>query len=109
MTKRPTGKKTTGKKTSLKLRRGTQELLERRGMATGSGGAPGTVGPVLHAGPGGGAAAAGYGSYAALTGEAPFSHGGRRGPEERALTGAMPGHSELKGHRHRGAERHSAH
>ncbi|WP_329563290.1 hypothetical protein [Kitasatospora sp. NBC_01266] len=103
MTKRPAGKKS-----SVKLRRGTQELLERRGMTTGGGGKPHAFGPVLHTGTGGGTPV-GYGTYAALAGEAPFSHGGRRVPEERALTGALPGHAELKGHRHRGAERHSEH
>jgi hypothetical protein len=100
MTKRATGK-------SDKLRRGTQDLLERRGMAAGA--KPRPFGPVLHTGTKSGIAAAGYGTYAALAGEAPFSHGGRRAPEERAHTAAQISHTELKGHRHRGAERHSAH
>ncbi|PYC87714.1 hypothetical protein C7C46_02900 [Streptomyces tateyamensis] len=93
-----------------KLRRGTQDLLERRGMMTTTGGQR-PVGPVLHTTAAAGPAArpAGYGSYAALAGAAPFAHGGRRAPEERAHTGIAPGHAELKGHRHRGAEHHSAH
>ncbi|WP_329584179.1 hypothetical protein OG500_28255 [Kitasatospora sp. NBC_01250] len=103
MTKRPTGK-------TNKLRRGTQELLASRGMVSGAGAKPRPFGPVLHTGTnGGGSGAVGHGTYAALAGETPFSHGGRRAPEERAHTGAQPGHAELKGHRHRGAERHSAH
>ncbi|MFE0460361.1 hypothetical protein ACFW1A_14050 [Kitasatospora sp. NPDC058965] len=92
---------------SSKLRRGTQDLLERRGMMTNSGGQR-PVGPVLHTRTGTGGTAA-HGSYAALAGADPFAHGGRGGPEERARTGALPAHAELKGHRHRGAERHSAH
>ncbi|MGF1426198.1 hypothetical protein [Kitasatospora sp. LaBMicrA B282] len=104
MTKRPTAK------AGSKLRRGTQDLLERRGMASRVSGKPRPFGPLLHTGTGaGGPAPAGYGTYAALAGEAPFSHGGRRAPEERAHAGALPAHAELKGHRHRGAEKHSAH
>ncbi|GAA1224873.1 hypothetical protein GCM10009665_13880 [Kitasatospora nipponensis] len=103
MTKRPTGKP------SAKLRRGTQELLERRGMAAGVGGRPRAFGPVLHTATKGGTGVATHGTYAALTGMDTFSHGGRRLPEERALTGALPAHTELKGHRHRGAEQHSKH
>jgi hypothetical protein len=91
---------------SSKLRRGTQDLLERRGMMTTTGGQR-PVGPILHTKAAAGAAA--HGTYAALADTTPFEHGGRRAPEERARTGAQPAHAELKGHRHRGAERHSAH
>ncbi|TWG00537.1 hypothetical protein [Kitasatospora viridis] len=99
MTKRPTA---TGR-----LRRGTQDLLERRGMLTAAD-RPRLVGPFLHTTPQP-AKGAGYGGYAALGAEGPFAHGGQRGTEERARTGALPAHAELKGHRHRGAEHHSAH
>ncbi|MDH6132551.1 hypothetical protein P3T37_001936 [Kitasatospora sp. MAA4] len=103
MTKRPTLKMT-------KLRRGTQELLEGRGMmAAVSGGKPGDFGPVLHGGPHGAAAPATTGGYAALTAGAAFSHGGHGLPAGPAMAGALPAHAELKGHRHRGAEHHSAH
>ncbi len=52
---------------------------------------------------------AGYGTYAALSGEGAFGHGGRREASAVARPGAPPAHAELKGHRHRGAEHHSAH
>jgi hypothetical protein len=100
MTKRPTG-------STSKLRRGTQDLLERRGMMAGLGAKPRPIGPVLHTTLSGGTKSAGYGTYAALAGESPFAH--RGAPEERAHTGAPQQHAELKGHRHRGAEKHSAH
>ncbi|MFI6846072.1 hypothetical protein OG535_17850 [Kitasatospora sp. NBC_00085] len=78
-----------------KLRRGTQELLERRGMAM----SPKSLPPRLrtNAPP---AASAGAGSA--------FRHGGRDA-EVAAMHSAPAMHSELKGHRHRGAEKHSAH
>ncbi|MCC9308984.1 hypothetical protein LN042_18130 [Kitasatospora sp. RB6PN24] len=98
MTKRP--------KPGSRLRQGTQALLERRGMmAAAPGGKPRPIGPELHTQLSAAQSkTAAYGSYAALAGQ-----GGRRVPEERAHTGSRPGHAELKGHRHRGAERHSAH
>lgn len=103
MTKRPTAKMT-------RLRRGTHELLERRGMmAAPGGGRPGDFGPMLHGGPKATGNGATYGGYAALAPGGAFSHGGRRMPAEPAMTGALPAHAELKGHRHRGAEHHSAH
>ncbi|MFI9272386.1 hypothetical protein ACIGXM_16930 [Kitasatospora sp. NPDC052896] len=113
MTKRSTGGTTKARASKLstaKLRQGTQELLERRGMAAAATGRRRGFGPALHT-PAAGAvpAPAAYGTYAALAGEPAFSHGGRRAPEQRALTGALPAHAELKGHRHRGAEKHSAH
>ncbi|MQS13443.1 hypothetical protein F7Q99_14495 [Streptomyces kaniharaensis] len=90
MTKRTTA--STGK-----LRRGAQELLERRGMAS----SPKSLAPRLrtNAPP---AATAGY-----AAGD-PFRHGGREtGTSSMLAAPAM--HAELKGHRHRGAEKHSAH
>ncbi|MFI9328299.1 hypothetical protein ACIGZJ_12235 [Kitasatospora sp. NPDC052868] len=80
-----------------KLRRGTQELLERRGMAT----SPGPLAPQLrtNAPPAGGGMS--------LGGDA-FRHGGRD-VGAAAMHSAPAMHAELKGHRHRGAEKHSAH
>ncbi|MFC5663675.1 hypothetical protein ACFP3U_11855 [Kitasatospora misakiensis] len=90
MTKRTAG-------SSDKLRRGTQDLLERRGMATAPGTAPARPGA-------GGAQSAGGGS----AGAAAFRHGGR--DSATAVPRSAPAqHAELKGHRHRGAEKHSAH
>jgi hypothetical protein len=83
-----------------RLRRGTQELLERRGMTTN----PAPLAPQLHTD---GPAAAGRRSY---FGDEAFGHGGRR--TAAAAAGPLDGvahHVELPGHRHRGAERHSAH
>ncbi|MGW6919182.1 hypothetical protein ACWGB8_36010 [Kitasatospora sp. NPDC054939] len=90
MTKRTTG--STGK-----LRRGTQELLERRGMAA----SPKSVPP----GPVGSAPPSAGGSR---SGQSPFRHGGRDSGTA-AVPAAPAMHAELKGHRHRGAEKHSAH
>ncbi|MBV6697026.1 hypothetical protein [Kitasatospora aureofaciens] len=90
MTKRTSG-------STDKLRRGTQELLERRGMAS----SPKPLVPRLrmNAPP---AATAGF-----AAGD-PFRHGGREtGMSAAHAAPAM--HAELKGHRHRGAEKHSAH
>ncbi|MFE2110076.1 hypothetical protein ACFXAF_30020 [Kitasatospora sp. NPDC059463] len=82
---------------SPRLRRGAQELLERRGMAT----TPDTLPPRLRTGAGRSASGAG-------TAAASFRHGGRDAAT--AVPHAAPAqHAELKGHRHRGAERHSAH
>ncbi|MEV7776913.1 hypothetical protein [Kitasatospora sp. NPDC088351] len=82
---------------SGKLRRGTQELLERRGMAmTPKPLVPQlrTSAPRLDTGADGGGGA--------------FRHGGREAGA--AAPHAAPAmHAELKGHRHRGAEKHSAH
>ncbi|GLW53928.1 hypothetical protein [Kitasatospora phosalacinea] len=83
------------------LRRGTEELLAERGMMaepvalapqlpTGTGTAPDTRSGPHH-------------------GDAVFSHGGRRTPETAGPTAGPATHTELPGHRHRGAERHSAH
>ncbi|MFB7944531.1 hypothetical protein ACFC6L_06375 [Kitasatospora phosalacinea] len=81
------------------LRRGTEELLAERGMMAEpvalapqprTDTAPGTrTGPHY--------------------GDAVFSHGGRRMPEAAGPTAGPATHTELPGHRHRGAERHSAH
>ena len=81
-----------------KLQRGTQELLERRRMAA----PPGRTGPMLHTGtPPWTAAGATFGDTA-------FRHGGRD-VGAAAVQSAPAMHAELKGHRHRGAEKHSAH
>ncbi|WP_030272845.1 hypothetical protein [Streptomyces sp. NRRL B-24484] len=90
-------KQTTGKMT--KLRRGTQELLERRGMASN----PGPLAPQLHTDT---ASAARSGPY---FGDAMFSHGGRRTSTTAGPMAGVAHHVELPGHRHRGAEKHSAH
>jgi hypothetical protein len=94
---------------SGRLRRGAEELLERRGMMAATDSAFRPFGPMLHArlpARGKAAATAGYGSYAALSGQ---SGGHQAFEEQRAHTADRPAHPELKGHRHRGAERHSAH
>ncbi|MBD0696105.1 hypothetical protein [Streptomyces sp. CBMA123] len=88
MTKRTAG-------STAQLRQGTQELLERRGMAT----APSRLGPKPSFGP---VSAAGNPSADA------FRHGGRDAASA-APHSAPAMHAELKGHRHRGAEKHSAH
>ncbi|WP_327678405.1 hypothetical protein [Kitasatospora sp. NBC_00458] len=90
MTKRTPG-------STHKLRRGTQELLERRGMEM----SPTTLPPRLSTGAPAGATG-GYGAGAA------FRHGGRDAPTG-SMHSAPAMHAELKGHRHRGAEKHSAH
>ncbi|MGW2252118.1 hypothetical protein ACWCXH_18235 [Kitasatospora sp. NPDC001660] len=82
---------------TAKLRRGTQELLERRGMASN----PEQFAPRMRMG----ATPAATAGYAAAD---PFRHGGRDAGT--AAAHAAPAmHAELKGHRHRGAEKHSAH
>jgi len=91
MTKRSMGKMT-------KLQRGTQDLLERRGMAAD----PGPLAPQLHTD---GPRAGQSGPY---FGDALFSHGGRRSAAPTPAAGPAH-HAELPGHRHRGAEKHSAH
>ncbi|KQV18795.1 MULTISPECIES: hypothetical protein [unclassified Kitasatospora] len=91
MTKRSTGKMT-------KLRRGTQELLQRRGMVAD----PGPQPPMMAG------HAMGADSGPRL-GDAAFSHGGRRSFAAPAMQGGPAHHAELPGHRHRGAEKHSAH
>ncbi|AUG78170.1 hypothetical protein CFP65_3374 [Kitasatospora sp. MMS16-BH015] len=92
MTMRSTGK-------MIKLRRGTQDLLERRGMAAN----PGMLPPERHTD---GIKAAGSAPY---LGDIAFTHGGRRAVGSATpLTGSAH-HAELPGHRHRGAEKHSAH
>jgi hypothetical protein len=81
-----------------RLQRGTQELLERRGMAA----APRTLGPTLNT----------NAPPAVLTGmhfgDTAFRHGGRDAAAT-TMQSAPAMHAELKGHRHRGAEKHSAH
>ncbi|WP_406202014.1 hypothetical protein OH807_23060 [Kitasatospora sp. NBC_01560] len=80
-----------------KLRQGTQELLERRGMAT----TPAPAPPRLRAdGP---PAATGL-----SVGGSAFRHGGHDA-DVAGMRSAPAMHAELKGHRHRGAEKHSAH
>ncbi len=81
-----------------KFRRGTQELLERRGMAA----TPRPAGPALHTGaPPAPLAGMHFGDTA-------FRHGGRESAAT-TMQSAPAMHAELKGHRHRGAEKHSAH
>jgi hypothetical protein len=80
-----------------KLRRGTQELLERRSMAA----SPAPVAPKLRHR----AMSAGQPSAFAD----PFAHGGRNAPVAAAAVASSGRHPELYGHRHRGAEKHSAH
>ncbi|MDH6578961.1 hypothetical protein [Kitasatospora sp. MAP5-34] len=89
MTKRPT----------TKLRRGTQEILERRSMAA----SPDQLTPTLHTD---GPKAAQAGGY---VGDVAFSHGGRRAFGMPTPLAGPAHHAELPGHRHRGAEQHSAH
>ncbi|MEV4562069.1 hypothetical protein AB0K51_34555 [Kitasatospora sp. NPDC049285] len=92
MTKRSTDKMT-------RLRKGTQEVLENRTMAAD----PMPLAPQRHTDT---ALAAGTGRY---FGDAVFSHGGRRTPAMAGPADGPAAHTELPGHRHRGAERHSAH
>ncbi|MGV9268418.1 hypothetical protein ACWDRR_27560 [Kitasatospora sp. NPDC003701] len=80
-----------------KLRRGTQDLLERRGMAM----SPKPMPPKL------GTRAARASGVGAGSGGA-FRHGGQDAGTA-AMHSAPAMHAELKGHRHRGAEKHSAH
>ncbi len=89
MTKRP----------MIKLRRGTQEILERRSMAAD----PGSPAPELRTD---GPKAAQTGGY---PGDIGFSHGGRRAFGTPTPLSGPAHHAELPGHRHRGAEKHSAH
>ncbi|MFJ1704452.1 hypothetical protein [Kitasatospora sp. NPDC088346] len=92
MTKRSTAKMT-------KLRRGTQDILERRSMATSTS----PLAPQLHTD---NPTAAREGPY---FGDDTFSHGGRRAFAATAPPPGQARHAELPGHRHRGAEKHSAH
>ncbi|MEU3570383.1 hypothetical protein AB0E96_18460 [Kitasatospora sp. NPDC036755] len=82
---------------AARFRQGAEELLERRGMAS----PPTRLAPKPSAGATSHAAAGGG------LGEA-FRHGGRDAPGATMRT-APAMHAELKGHRHRGAEKHSAH
>ncbi|MBO1417052.1 hypothetical protein [Streptomyces sp. FH025] len=81
---------------TAKFRQGAEELVERRGMVS----TPGPLGPKPSAGAM--SSSAGYAS-----GDA-FRHGGRDAATS-AMRTAPAMHAELKGHRHRGAEKHSAH
>lgn len=91
MTKRSMG-------STNKLRKGTQELLERRGMAASTK----PMGPdtKTNAIPGMKA-----GTH---FGDTAFRHGGQA-DTTMGMQSAPAMHAELKGHRHRGAEKHSAH
>ncbi|MFJ1752890.1 hypothetical protein [Kitasatospora sp. NPDC088134] len=81
------------------FRRGAQELLDSRAMETDPAGlAP----PPQH----GGMEETRGGPH---FGDAAFSHGGRRAPTASGPADGPAVHTELPGHRHRGAERHSAH
>ncbi|WP_031072434.1 hypothetical protein [Streptomyces sp. NRRL WC-3742] len=90
MTKRSPG-------STAQLRQGTQDLLQRRGMAS----TPSRLGPQPGTGIGAHASAGPVGADA-------FRHGGRDTATS-AMHAAPAMHAELKGHRHRGAEKHSAH
>ncbi|GLW70070.1 hypothetical protein Kpho02_23690 [Kitasatospora phosalacinea] len=81
------------------LRRGTEELLAERGMVT----APVARAPQLGTDTDLGTRTGPH------YGDAVFSHGGRRAPEAAGPAAGPATHTELPGHRHRGAERHSAH
>ncbi|MFJ9441880.1 hypothetical protein ACIRRH_08400 [Kitasatospora sp. NPDC101235] len=82
---------------TAKFRQGTQELLERRGM----------VSPPIRLAPEPSAGAMSHAAGGHGAGEA-FRHGGRDAPGM-AMHATPAMHAELKGHRHRGAEKHSAH
>ncbi|RAJ42335.1 hypothetical protein K353_02688 [Kitasatospora sp. SolWspMP-SS2h] len=110
MTERSTNRSTD--RTAM-LRRGTRELLEQRGMAAD----PAPLAPPPQAG---GARAArtgphhgdepfGHGDEPSGHGGEPFGHGGHRTPAGVGPAGGSAPHPDLPGHRHRGAERHSAH
>ncbi|MGW4806294.1 hypothetical protein [Kitasatospora sp. NPDC004272] len=81
------------------LRRSGEELLAERGMAA----EPVALAPQMH-----GAAAPESRSGPHYV-DAVYSHGGRRMPETAGPSGGPAAHPDLPGHRHRGAERHSAH
>ncbi|MFI6153075.1 hypothetical protein ACIBCA_10310 [Kitasatospora sp. NPDC051170] len=82
---------------TAQLRQGTQDLLQRRGMES----TPSRLGPQ----PGAGVTAA---ASAGPGGADAFRHGGRDAAGS-VMHAAPAMHAELKGHRHRGAEKHSAH
>ncbi|MFF2627726.1 hypothetical protein [Kitasatospora sp. CB02891] len=92
MTKRSTD-------TTSRLRRGSEQVLEHRTMEAD----PAPLAPQLHTDT---ARAADTGGY---PGDVEFSHGGRRTPEAAGPADGPAAHTELPGHRHRGAERHSEH
>ncbi|MER6303677.1 hypothetical protein ABT247_29545 [Kitasatospora sp. NPDC001539] len=84
---------------TAKLRQGAQALLESRGMVS----TPSRLGPEPR---GGTMSSSGAGPLPAPGGA--FRHGGRDAAPP-AMHAAPSAHAELKGHRHRGAEKHSAH
>ncbi|MFD8483545.1 hypothetical protein [Kitasatospora sp. NPDC059673] len=92
MTKRPTDRMT-------RLRKGSQQVLEHRTMAAN----PAPLAPQLHTDTTRAAETGGY------LGDVAFSHGGRRTPAMAGPADGPAAHTELPGHRHRGAERHSEH
>jgi len=81
------------------LRRSGEELLAERGMAA----EPVALAPQPH--PETAPETRGGPHYV----DAVFSHGGRRTPGTAGPTAGPATHTDLPGHRHRGAERHSAH
>ncbi|MFI1519444.1 hypothetical protein [Kitasatospora cineracea] len=100
MTKRSTDRMT--------VLRGTQEVLAHRGMAADPAGVspPPPPGTAPAPPPPGTAPATRTGPH---YGDAVFSHGGRRMPAAAGPADGPATHTDLPGHRHRGAERHSAH
>ncbi|MFI9360470.1 hypothetical protein ACIG5E_05345 [Kitasatospora sp. NPDC053057] len=81
---------------TAKFRQGTQELLERRGMVS----TPSRLGPESRA--------------SAMTADVGHAHGDAfrhigRDVTSSAMYSNPSIQGELKGHRHRGAEKHSAH
>ncbi|KDN84500.1 hypothetical protein [Kitasatospora cheerisanensis] len=92
MTERSTGRTT-------RLRNGSQEVLQSRTMEAD----PAPLAPQLHTDTAHAAQSGGY------PGDVAFSHGGRREPAMAGPADGAAAHTELPGHRHRGAERHSAH
>ncbi|MFF0293209.1 hypothetical protein ACFYS8_11115 [Kitasatospora sp. NPDC004615] len=92
MTKQPTDG-------MIRLREGSHQVLQDRTMEAD----PAPLAPQLHTDTTRAAETAGY------PGDAVFSHGGRRTPATAGPADGPAAHTELPGHRHRGAERHSEH
>ncbi|MGW4382727.1 hypothetical protein [Kitasatospora sp. NPDC004531] len=83
----------------IRLREGSELVLKDRAMETD----PTPLAPQLHTDT---VRAADIGGY---PGDIEFSHGGRHAPAPAGPADGAAAHTELPGHRHRGAERHSEH